>query len=260
MTSPTSSVASPSTLTDEQLEDLLRLAGAADSVELKLTIPESEHRATTNALGIDPLDAQIRQVFFFDTPDLKLNQLGIVARARRVQGRGDDSVIKLRPVAPQDMPEELRKSPNLVVELDAMPGGYVCSASMKGVPKKANVRDVTSGTGGTIKQLFTKEQRSFYDDHVDGITLDELSILGPITVFKHNSRPEGLGSKLVGEMWLYPDYSRIIELSTKCAPTETLETAFKTRRFLEKRGIDLGGDQQTKTRTALEYFASRLGA
>lgn len=254
------SVARPTQLTDDQLEDLLRLAGGADSVELKLTIPESEHRATTTALGIDPLDAQIRQVFFFDTPDLKLNQLGIVVRARRVQGRGDDSVIKLRPVAPQDMPEELRKSPNLVVELDAMPGGYVCSASMKGIPKKATVRDVTSGTGGSIKQLFTKEQRSFYDDHVDGIELDELSILGPITVFKHNSRPKDLGRKLVGEMWLYPDYSRIIELSTKCAPTETLEVAFSTRRFLEKRGIDLSGDQQTKTRTALEYFTSLLGA
>ena len=69
-------------------------------------------------------------MFFFDTPDLRLNQAGIVVRARRVQGRGDDTVVKLRPVMPEAMPEELRKSPNLVVELDAMPGGFVCSASM----------------------------------------------------------------------------------------------------------------------------------
>ena len=50
---------------------------------------------------MDPLDAQIRQVFFFDTPDLALNQAGVVVRARRVQGKGDDSVVKLRPVVPE---------------------------------------------------------------------------------------------------------------------------------------------------------------
>jgi hypothetical protein len=251
----------PSQLSDEQIENLLAIASGADSVELKLTVPEAEHRAATIALDVDPLDSQIRQVFFFDTPDLRLNQAGLVVRARRVQGRVDDTVVKLRPVMPEDMDRELRASPNLVVELDAMPGGFVCSASMKGTPKKATVRDVVNGTGGTIKQLFTKEQRKFYTEHVtDAPDLDELTILGPISVFKVNLRPKDLGQKLVGEMWLYPDYSRIIELSTKCAPADTLKVAFETRRFLEKRGIHIGGDQQTKTKTALEFFTSHLGA
>jgi hypothetical protein len=119
-------------LSDTELAEVLALTKDADLVELKLTVPDPERRATVNALGIDALDAQIRQVFFFDTPDLVLNQHGVVVRARRVQRRGDDSVIKLRPVVPNDLPEELRKSKNLVVEVDAMPGGYVCSASMKG--------------------------------------------------------------------------------------------------------------------------------
>jgi hypothetical protein len=132
---------------------------------------------------------------------------------------------------------------------------------MKGTPKKATVRDVVNGTGGSIRQLFTKEQRKFYTDHLpDAPDLDDLSILGPISVFKVNLRPKELGQKLVGEMWLYPDYSRIIELSTKCPPADTLKTAFEARRFLEKRGIHVGGDQQTKTKTALEFFTSHLGA
>jgi hypothetical protein len=46
------------------------------------------------ALGVDPLDAQIRQVYFFDTPELTLNKSGLVVRARRVQRKGDDSVVK----------------------------------------------------------------------------------------------------------------------------------------------------------------------
>ena len=54
-----------------------------------------------------------------------------MARARRVQKKGDDSVVKLRPVVPDDLPTGLRNSPNLVVEVDAMPGGFVCSASLK---------------------------------------------------------------------------------------------------------------------------------
>jgi hypothetical protein len=250
----------PSHLTDDELAHMLELASGADSVELKLTVPENEHRGATNALGVDPLDSQIRQVFFFDTPDLQLNHAGLVVRARRVQGRPDDTVVKLRPVTPAELPEKLRSSPNLVVEVDAMPGGYVCSASLKGAVKSVAVRDVVD-SGAPIKKLFSKEQRAFYEAHAPaGVQLDDLAILGPITVFKVNLRPKELGRKLVGEMWLYPDYSRIIELSTKCLPPEAMEVAFQSRRFLEKKGIDLGGDQQTKTKTALEFFTSRLPA
>ena len=122
----------PPRLTDEQLGELLDLIRDADSVELKLTVPDVGLRSAVQALQLDPLEAQIRQVFFFDTPDLDLNQKGVVVRARRIQGKGNDSVVKLRPVVPDELPDELRKSPNFVVEVDAMPGGYVCSGSMKG--------------------------------------------------------------------------------------------------------------------------------
>jgi hypothetical protein len=58
----------PRRLTDAQLQEVLTLTTRADSVELKLTVPDSERRSTVTALGMDPLDAQIRQVYFFDTP------------------------------------------------------------------------------------------------------------------------------------------------------------------------------------------------
>ena len=67
---------------------MLQLAKGADSVELKLTVPDTQQRSTVQALGIDPLDVQMRQVFFFDTPDLKLNAAGLVVRGRRVQAKG----------------------------------------------------------------------------------------------------------------------------------------------------------------------------
>ena len=72
--------------------------------------------------------------------------------------------------------------------------------------------------------------------------------------------PKEYGRKLVAEMWLYPDNSRILELSTKCAPSEAFEVAAETRAFLNTRGVDLGGEQETKTRKALEFFSAQLTA
>jgi hypothetical protein len=106
------------------------------------------------------------------------------------------------------------------------------------------------------RKLFSKEQRALFAAHApDGIALDDLSILGPIFVLKLKYSPEGYERRLVAEMWLYPDGSRILELSTKCAPTEAFQVAAETRAFLTSKGVDLDTEQQTKTRTALEYFA-----
>ena len=63
-----------SELSGEELGALIDLMKGSDSIELKVTLPASEHRATIDALALDPLDAQIRQVFFFDTPDLQLTR------------------------------------------------------------------------------------------------------------------------------------------------------------------------------------------
>jgi hypothetical protein len=239
---------------------VLALTKDADSVELKLTVPDAERRATITALGIDPLDAQIRQVFFFDTPDLVLNQNGVVVRARRVQGRGDDSVVKLRPVVPNELPADIRRSKNLVVEVDAMPGGFVCSASMKASLGTTDVKDVAAGAR-PIRKAYSKEQRAFFKANAPaGIGLDDLSILGPITVFKVKFSPEDFNRPLVAELWFYPDASRILELSTKCRPAEAFQVAAEARAFLSQRGVDLSSDQQTKTKTALEYFAAELDA
>lgn len=247
-------------LSDVQLAEVLDLIGGADSVELKLTVPLSDRSRAAQALGVDPLDAQLRQVYFFDTPDLALNKAGLVVRARRVQRRGDDSIVKLRPVVPADLDAELRASPYFGVEVDAMPGGYVCSASMKRAEGKIDVRG-TLAAGDPLRRLFSKAQRRLYAAHApEGIELDDLSVLGPIFVLKLKFAPEGYGRRIVAELWLYPDNSMILELSTKCAPSEAFQVAAETRAFLVAHGIDLSGEQETKTRKALQYFSRRLRA
>jgi len=247
-------------MTSEELSELLALFGGSDSVELKVTLPAEAHRGTIRALGLDPLEAQIRQVFFFDTPDLQLQQAGIAVRARRIQGRSGDSVVKLRPIVPDQLPEDVRHSASMNVEVDVMPGGHVCSASMKGKIQNEDVHAAIHG-GRPLRKAFSKEQRAFFKAYApEGLTLDDLTVLGPVFVLKEVVTPPELGRRIVAELWLLPDGSRIVELSTNCLPGEGFDTAIELRQFLADKGIDTEGEQQTKTKAALEFFSDELRA
>jgi hypothetical protein len=243
---------------DEDLARLLEVLKGADSVELKLTVPEPLQRSTVAALELDPIEAQIRQVFFFDTPGLELDAHGVVVRARRIQGKGGDSIVKLRPVVPGELPDELRRSGAFRVEVDALPGGFVCSGTLKGSPAADDVRRAAGGTL-PLRKLFSKEQRQLFAAHAPpGVGLDDLVVLGPIFVLKLRSVPPGFDRKLVTELWIYPDGSRVLELSTRAATNEAFQVAAEVRAFLVGRGVDLSGEQETKTRKALEFFAREL--
>jgi hypothetical protein len=245
-------------LSNEQLLEMMGLLKGSDTVELKVTIPASGARSAVAALGMDPLESQLRSVVFFDTPELTLNEAGVIVRARRIQGKRDDTVIKVRPVTPEDLPEEMRQSPALGVEVDATPEGFVCSASMKGILGTTEVREATLGDR-PIKKLFSKEQRAFYDAHAPaGLAIDDLAILGPVYVLKLKQQPEGFPRKIVGEMWLYPDGTRIVELSMKCLPGEAFQVAAEARAFFHERGIDTTAPQQMKTKTAIGFFSKEL--
>jgi hypothetical protein len=258
-TAMASTTAPRTALSDDELQRLVSVIKDADSVELKLTVPAPLHQSTARALGMDPLQAQIRQVFFFDTPDLTLDEHGVVVRARRSQKKGDDSVVKLRPVVPSELPKGVRRSPSFGVEVDASPEGFVCSGSMKGVPTAGAVQDAVTGRQ-PIRKLFSKEQQALFAEHApEGIALDDLAVLGPILTLKLKYAPQDFGRKLVAELWLYPDGSRILELSTKAEPSDAFQAAAETRAYLASKGVELEGEQATKTRTALEFFAKHLG-
>jgi len=77
---------------------------------------------------------------------------------------------------------------------------------------------------------------------------------------KQKVRTEEYAGRLVAELWFYPDGSRILELSSRCAPANAFQVAAELKALLVKRGLEISGDQQTKTATALEYFATELTA
>jgi hypothetical protein len=246
--------------TSEEITEIFKLVKGATSVELKLSVPLTGQRATIKAIGLDPVEAQPRQAFFFDTPDLALNRAGVVVRARRIQGGGADTVVKLRPVDPSTIDPDLRRSAAFKIEVDAMPGGYVCSASFKGVCTGQEVLDVTTGEM-PLRKLFSKEQRAFYDAHAPaGLTMDQLVLLGPTFLLKakHLPKAKEFDRPIVVEVWIYPDGMHVLEVSTKGLPKEAFQLAADFKAYLASKGIVLGADQSAKTKTSLEFFSARL--
>jgi hypothetical protein len=248
-------------LSDAQLAEMMSLMKGSDSVELKLTVPADTHRATIASLPMDPVEAQPRQVFFFDTPDLALDKAGLVVRARRIQGGRGDTVVKRRPIVPSELPEAVRMSMAFKTEVDAMPGGFVASGSMKGRSTAAEISEVVLGKR-PLRKIFTKEQRAFFADHAPaGIDFDALLPLGPTFLLKLTFAPKEMQQRrFIAELWLYQDGSRILELSTKALPNEAFQVAAEARAYLVSKGVDLSGAQQTKTRTALNFFKNQLKA
>jgi hypothetical protein len=240
--------------TDGEIAKTLALLKDCDSVELKITVPDSDHRSAIMALGIDVLDAEFRQVVFFDTPDLKLNRVGLIVRARRTR-RGGDSVIKVRPIVPAELSTKMRRSAGFTVEVDAIPGTFVCSGSLKAKVDNSNVNHVLLAKR-RVRDLFSAEQRAFYTKHAPkGLGVDRLTPFGPINVAKLKFTPRSFARPLTVEVWFYPDGSLMLELSTKCLPHEAFQAAAETRAFLKQRGISLTGTQETKARKALQYFS-----
>jgi hypothetical protein len=245
-------------LTDDQIGEIVELRDDVDSIEIKLTIPATAHRTTIRGLDLDPVEAEPSQVFFFDTPRLDANKSGVVVRARRSRGGSADTVIKLRPVVPAALPDSLRRSAACKVELDILPGGFVCSASLKGRCTGEEVTEVVNGET-PLSKILSKEQRAFYGQHApDGVDLDGLAPLGPTYVLKSRSFVKRLDRKFTAEMWLYPDNTRLLELSIKSTPDELFHVVAEFRAFLARREIDTFELQETKTATALEYFSREL--
>ena len=77
---------------DQRIAEAQKLVEDVERVEFKLTVRDTERASAIEALDLDVLDAELRQVVFFDTPDLRLNRGGLVVRARRIRKGGDTTV------------------------------------------------------------------------------------------------------------------------------------------------------------------------
>ena len=257
---PTESDKTPRTMTRDQFIEMAKEMKKVGSVELKVSVPGNK-RAALVGLNLDVLQGRIREVYFFDTPELTLFKNGVVPRARRTQGGLDDTVVKLRPCDPTTLPKDVQNSPNLKVEMDITRGSYVVSASLKGERNEGTVKEAVTGKRA-LEKLFTKEQRIFYEQHApSGVTWTDLVPLGPayVVVLTHRP-PDFAGRKLTIEQWHYPGEIPLVELSTKTTPDGVLQTYLDASEFLKAHGLQAQGEQEPKTRKALEFYVKQRAA
>jgi len=225
-------------LSGDQLIDLLTLTEHADCITVKTSVPDTPRHSGLDALGLDPLDARVRELYFFDTADLRLNAGGLILRAARRPGKPDSVAVRLRPVDPSTLSPDIRRSSRFAVEVEAAPAGFVCSASVAALPARASVNDVAR-RGAAVSRLFSREQRELLAGRLPlGVALDDLSALGPIVVLRVKCPPTAACRRLAAELWLYPDDHRIVELTARCAPGDAFRGAAEIRELLAVHGLD----------------------
>jgi len=246
----------PIGLSTEDMLAIMTLLKGSNSIELKLMVKDTA-RATISRLGFDPVEAEPRQVYFFDTPDLTLNRAGLIVRARRRVGGRGDTVVKLRPVDPETLSDDLRRDHSVKTEVDVMPGGYICSTSFKGRCSSDEVVEVIDGKR-TLSSIFTRKQQAFFAAHApEGVKMKNLVPLGPTFLLLAKQQPKRFDRPIVVELWLYPDGSKILEVSTKGVPAEAFQLAATFKALLVDSGIPIETSSATKTNSALRYFSKQ---
>ena len=88
--------------------------------------------------------------------------------------------------------------------------------------------------------------------------LDKLTVIGPTFVLKAKHQPKDFDRRIVVEVWLYPDGSRILEVSTKALPAEAFQVAATFKAYLARIGVSLAAKQETKTKAALDFYKAKI--
>jgi hypothetical protein len=234
-----------------------RATAGTEAIEVKVTVIERDETRALREFGLKREEGERRRVFFYDTRKLTLYKKGICLRAREMEKDACDSTVKIRPVEPERVADKWRKKSDFKIEADAVGSKVIRSASFSAAQNPKEIDEVASGAR-PIGKLFSKEQEEFLREMAPiQIDYDKLVPLGPVAVLRWKFRHEGLPYELCAEEWRLPDGRDVVELSIKAKRAEAAAAQAALEGFLAELGIAPETRQQTKTRTALEYFAAR---
>jgi hypothetical protein len=257
---PVAGVDRSTALAGHPIHDLLPVLIRAPRVGLRFVVPDELRRPALDALGIDPLRARVGQVFLLDSPALVLTSQGVAVQALRVKGRPGRVTVTHRHLSPSRVPAVVRNAPTFTADVDVVPEGFVCAATLSGAVDDAQVRRTARGRT-PVATLLTEEQRRFSAPHnADPPRLDRLVLLGPLHVVQDKARLPELDRPLRALHWFFPDGSRRVELSAGCSPDEAFDVARAVKDSLASRGLELVGDQETMVRRSLVHLVASGGA
>jgi len=235
-----------------------KATAGAEQIEIKATVPNHQITPALRRFGLTADNDEERFIYFFDTPRLDLLDAGIITRARRVIGDDHDSTVKFRPVAPEDVGKEWRKYRDFKIEADASENGMAKSASFSMPVEKGLIKRVAGGKR-PIAALFTHEQEAFLAT-MAGRTIDfsQLAVLGPLRAQRWELEIPACPWPMAVELWRRSDGQRLMEVSIKAPVVQAAAAIGGFMAFLAEVGAERDRDQQTKTRWALEFYASRI--
>ena len=235
-----------------------RSTAVLKATEIKVTIKADEELRALRAFKVDEDTAEVRVIHFFDTPQLSLFDSGIVLRSRLVKGDADDTTVKVRPVVPSKISPSWIRRKGFKMEADRAGRKSVTSASLTEVHKRAEIDAVAEGKE-PISKIFSETQLGLIKE-TTGVQVDPdlLSPLGPIRVLCWQSAHKEFPYRLTIEEWRLPNGEDLVEVSIKVSPDEEKTAVKHFEGHLRELGLDPNGEQQTKTRTALTYFAKTL--
>ena len=223
------------------------LLQGSDTVELKLTIPAAQQRTrSARSISMRWTDPASRSSTPLRPGARPRGRCRARAAGSRAHGRLGDQAA---PARPRPGRQGRPVSSGFGVEVDAIPGGFVCSGRLK-----CEADSTTSGRWCSAS-VAGQGLHQGAAGPVPGPRSGRDSARRP-RVLRADLRPQAQVAAWRpraqwSRRWLYPDGARVFELSTKCLPGEAFGVAAEARAYLSEHGIDLSGEQQTKTRTAL---------
>jgi hypothetical protein len=228
-----------------------------EKCEVKVILRPEQIDQALQKLALKDGKASRRSLWFFDSRDLALFDHGVILRARKVLTGPDDSTVKMRPMEESAVTPAIRKLPGFKCEEDRNAGRAVTSCSLSAAPDRGKIDAVAKGSSA-IQTLFDKDQERFLHDH-SPIAVDwtALKVLGPIDARVWDFHVNAFEKKLTAELWVLPDHTRFFEISTRVPEHEADGAEAKLLEYLGSQGLQTAGDQATKTRLALQFFAGR---
>lgn len=228
-----------------------------NAVEIKFTVRPDQELYAVRALNLEFSKAQQRQIYFVDSAQLELYDQGLIMRARTKGSGDDDSTVKVRPVEPGTITGDWQSLAGFKIEADIVGDKVIRSASLSALQKQGEIPDAADGKR-PIDKLFSQDQERFARIHaVVTPEYPQLRLLGPVEVLRWKITDKRLPYEMTVEEWRLPDATDLLEISIKVAPEEEQEAVAAFQAYLRGLNLDLAGAQQTKTRMALEYFATQ---
>jgi hypothetical protein len=215
-------------------------------VEVKLLLSSPAAQPVIAALGFKK--GIKSHIYFFDTASLDLLREGVIVRIR--QGANNDLTVKLRPPNGSRANDNYQLRSRFPCEIDRTRAKAETSYAVGIQYRVAKA----PALGTEVQALLSASQKNLLNDA--GVSIDWARVvrIANISSTKWRTSAHSPHGRLALELWEWRA-GKILEISAKAPPTSDSSKYEELAALLEKNGVPLNANQDTKTTTVLETLA-----